>query len=299
MSFKQTQQQFINKSISIFGDLLDYSKVDYVNSLTGVVLICKKHREFIIIPKDHIAYKRGCPICSRYKHNLETFLYAANKIHGIKYNYDKVNYINAKSNVIIGCSAHGDFNQMPDKHINAKQGCPKCSVSCRKDLEYIIRRGSEINNGLYDYSQSIFINTFEKMLIICPLHGQFLQTPNNHINHKQRCPCCAVGKSKKEEYWLNDIGLPNDKNHRTVILHIGNKRFIVDGYNPKTNTIYEFYGDFWHGNPETYDHSLINTANHISYKVLYEKTLKREQLLKSNGYNIISIWENEYDRQNK
>lgn len=138
---------------------------------------------------------------------------------------------------------------------------------------------------------------FNKIIIICPKHGEFKQTPANHINKKQNCPACMIGKSKKEEAWLNSIKLPNDFSHRTVILCINNKRLIVDGFDPITNTVYEFYGDYWHGNPNLYRPSDINEANHISFGQLYQKTLDRENFIIKSGYKIITIWEQDYDKK--
>jgi hypothetical protein len=57
--------------------------------------------------------------------NTEEFVQRAKEVHGDKYNYDKVNYVNAKDKVIIICAKHGDFDQAPDSHLRG-QGCPKC-----------------------------------------------------------------------------------------------------------------------------------------------------------------------------
>lgn len=113
---------------------------------------------------------------------------------------------------------------MPDKHLNGLQGCPKCKRASRKNLEYVIESGKQIHNNKYDYSKVIFTRMFDNILIVCPKHGDFLQTPANHINHKQNCPACMVSKSKKEELWLNNIGLPNDIYHRNVHLKMNNSK---------------------------------------------------------------------------
>lgn len=297
MPVKQTQQEFINKSISIFGNQLDYSKVKYINSRIPVVLVCKEHGDFFKKPKDHISYKSSCNICNGTEYNTESFIKKCKLIHEDKFLYTKVNYQGIKIPIIIICKIHGEFTQTPDKHINALQGCPRCKKSSKKDLAYIVKMGTLIHNGKYDYSKSVYTKMFDNIIIICPKHGEFKQTPANHINHKQNCPACMVGKSKKEENWLNDIGLPNDFSHRTVILHINGRRLIVDGYNSHTNTIYEFYGDFWHGNPEVYKPNDINNSNHIEFKKLYEKTLEREKYIITNGYKLVTIWEKDYDKR--
>lgn len=116
--------------------------------------------------------------------------------------------------ISIICRAHGTFMQKPSNHINRAQGCPKCKKAARKDLNYVIKMGTIIHNGKYDYSLTKFNRMFDQITIVCPKHGEFRQTPANHINHKQNCPACMVGTSNKEKEWLNNIGLPNDFSHR-------------------------------------------------------------------------------------
>jgi hypothetical protein len=295
---KQTQEEFITKSRIIFGNTLDYSKVVYVNSWTEIILTCPKHGDFTIAPKDHLSYKRGCKICSGFMYNTQSFIDKAVSIHGETYLYDNVMFVSVKAPILITCKIHGDFEQRPDKHINGGQGCPRCKKSARKDLDYFITMGNKIHNNFYDYSLVEFTRMFDKISIICPLHGIFRQLPANHINHKQRCPKCIVGKSKKEKLWLDAIGLPDDNIHRTVIIKLGKKKFIVDGFDPKTNTVYEFYGDFWHGNPKVYAGKDINDALNTSFESLYSKTLKRESLLKKNGFKVEAVWEYDFDETN-
>jgi G:T-mismatch repair DNA endonuclease (very short patch repair protein) len=75
----------------------------------------------------------------------------------------------------------------------------------------------------------------------------------------------------------------------------------VDGYCQTTNTVYEFHGDFWHGNPNIYNHNDINPTNHKTYKELFNNTVKREMAIIKLGYKLITIWESDYvkDKKNK
>ena len=80
---------------------------------------------------------------------------------------------------------------------------------------------------------------------------------------------------------------------------IPNTKYKADGYCEETNTIYEFHGDFWHGNPKIYNEYEINKITNCSYKELYEKTLIRENKIKELGYNLITIWEQDWKKINK
>lgn len=291
---KQTLEEFISKSIAIFGNEFDYSSVNYVNAATKVVLICKKHGPFNIKPKDHIRLERGCSVCSGVIYNTQTFIKKAKLTHGDRFDYNNVNYSGIFNKVSITCKVHGDWYQTPDRHLQGR-GCPKCKKSSRKDLDFFIKTANSLHKNKYDYSKVIFTRMFDNVIITCSKHGDFKQTPANHIHHKHGCSACMVGTSKKEIEWLDYIGVPNNNSCRSVILHIGGRRLIVDGYDGSTNTIYEFYGDYWHGNPKRYNPKEINKGNKTSFGKLYEKTMLREKFIHDNGFNLVTMWEIDFD----
>ena len=72
-------------------------------------------------------------------------------------------------------------------------------------------------------------------------------------------------------------------------------RFRADGFCAETNTIYEFHGDYWHGNPNVYEADFYNKRLYRSMGDLYKKTLERENLIKSMGYNLVVMWEADFD----
>ena len=76
---------------------------------------------------------------------------------------------------------------------------------------------------------------------------------------------------------------------RANIIH-NNKYFFIDGFDPKTNTCYEYNGNFWHGNPNYYNSNDVNPCNKKTFGYLYNKTIKKEKLIKQAGYNLITKW---------
>ncbi|XP_028132068.1 uncharacterized protein LOC114327599 [Diabrotica virgifera virgifera] len=68
----------------------------------------------------------------------------------------------------------------------------------------------------------------------------------------------------------------------------------VDGYDPNTNTVYQYNGCFWHGHPECYAPDTINRANKETMSDLYERTVRRVNQIKEAGYNLVEIWECEW-----
>jgi len=136
---------------------------------------------------------------------MDKFKNKANLIHNNKYDYSLVDYINNKTKVKIICPEHGIFEQTPDKHINRKQGCSKCSKRFKLTVEDFINDSNKIHNNKYDYSLiKNIINTSQKIKIICKEHGVFEKELNNHIyKNQQGCPKCS--KSGRKSLTLDDM----------------------------------------------------------------------------------------------
>ena len=192
---KLTTEEFIEKAKQVHGDKYDYSKVTYVNSHTHVCIICPEHGEFWQAPNTHLN-GRGCKKCVCSMSDTESFIEKAKQVHGDKYDYTKVNYITNSVKVCIVCPEHGEFWQKPANHITLKQGCPKCKTkklreSQTKPLEMFLIEAREVHSDKYDYSKAVYSGANKKICIICPEHGEFWQTPSAHINNKQGCPFCG------------------------------------------------------------------------------------------------------------
>lgn len=137
---KLTTEQFVAKAKAIHGDKYDYSKVDYANNHTKVCIICHEHGLFWQTPKEHLKGS-GCIQCGRermrFKQTLsqEEFIQKAMSVHGDKYDYSKVEYVNATTPVSIICPRHGVFKQKAYGHIWG-YGCPHCANESKRKLVY-------------------------------------------------------------------------------------------------------------------------------------------------------------------
>lgn len=101
---------------------------------------------------------------------------------------------------------------------------------------------------------------------------------------------------KISQKWLDSLEIPNK--YREKRIKINGKTFITDAYVPETNTVYEFNGDFWHGNPQIYKPDDINVVSKKTFSKLYKQTVEKANLIKKAGYLLISIWEHDF-YQNK
>jgi menaquinone-dependent protoporphyrinogen IX oxidase len=201
---KCTIEEFITKSKNVFGNLYDYSKVDYKGNKVKVEIICKDHGSFFIEPNRHLSKKSGCNKCGIIKRSktqsnnnwLEKFI----EVHGDRYDYSKVEYINNKTPIEIICKEHGSFLQAPYSHIRSNIGCVRClnetlnkKFKNKKWLDKFIK----IHGDRYDYSKVEYKNSKTKVEIICKEHGSFLQTPFNHYQN-QGCPICNISKGERK-----------------------------------------------------------------------------------------------------
>ena len=116
---------FIHKAKLVHGELYDYSKVNYVNNISKVVIICSVHGSFWQAPVSHLQGQR-CPGCADKTKTQEQFINEAKSIHNNKYDYSKVSYVNNNTKIMIMCQEHGEFKQIPYAHLNGS-GCPTCA----------------------------------------------------------------------------------------------------------------------------------------------------------------------------
>lgn len=209
MGKRLNKEEFIKRAKLIHGDRYDYSKVNYVNNSTKIILYDNVLKEYFTITPASIL--NGCGnknnvkniLSQKFSMGKNAFIEKAMKKHGDRYDYSKVNYINNRTKVCIICPEHGEFQQTPDKHLRG-QGCPKC---CRKNKKYttdeFIEQAIKIHGNLYDYSETVYgKNKKEKVKIICPKHGSFLITPESHLQGGG-CKYCTVGEVFNTEDFIN------------------------------------------------------------------------------------------------
>ena len=201
---KSTTQEFVKKARAIYGNKYDYSKVDYKGNKEKVCIICPEHGEFWVRPYSHLK-GHGCPFCSGMARiTLQMFIERCSHKHNNKYDYSKVQFDSLDDFIIISCPEHGEFWQRAKVHYRG-YGCPFCGGSKRLTNEEFIKKAKLVHEGKYDYSKVNYINTGTKICIICPEHGEFWQTPNNHL-FGAGCPVCPESnlESKVRHFLLKN-----------------------------------------------------------------------------------------------
>ncbi len=178
----------------------DYSLItEYHNRRQKLPIICKKHGLFYA-SFSHLMAGHGCKLCAHEKmieinkkhtKTTEEFIKQAKEVHGNKYDYSKTVYINAKTKVCIICPEHGEFWQIPRKHLSG-QGCTRCvhnlplTTDVFKKLLFekygdsiTLKEGEEVKGGV------------KKIVLICKTHGEFLMSPRKALLRPTKgCPKC-------------------------------------------------------------------------------------------------------------
>ena len=248
MSRKLTTEEFVKRSNFIHDGKYDYSISEYKSARENVCIICPEHGKFWQKAQSHLN-GHGCPKCGGTgKLTTDEFIEKSMRVHGNKYDYSKVEYVGAKGKVCIVCPEHGEFLQVPNNHLNG-YGCPKCAGRGLSQDE-IIERFRSVHGDKYDYSKVVFTRMRDKVCIICPEHGEFLQSPSDHI-FGCGCPKCGntdtwdkrgrittdefIEKSMRVHGNKYDYSKVEYKNNRTKVCIICNKKH-------KNGQI---HGEFW------------------------------------------------------
>lgn len=192
-----TNEEFVRRARLKHGDKYDYSKCNYLNGREKVIIICPIHGEFKQKGRDHLKGHR-CPKCfGTPKSNTEDFIEKAKKVYGNEYDYSKVLYRGNKIKVTIICPKHGEWQVTPNNFLRGSR-CPRCFGNDRIATEDFIEKASKIHHNKYDYSKVNYTGGRNKVLIICPEHGEFEQIASIHL---KGCGCVKCNmKFKNQNY---------------------------------------------------------------------------------------------------
>ena len=278
-----TTEEFIKRSREQHGDKYDYSKVAYKNSNTKVTIICPDHGEFQQAPGHHMSGV-GCPQCyydwaktnSPVKLTTKQFVAKAKVIHGDKYDYSETVYHGNSEKVQVKCKEHGVFSQLANDHLSKKAGCQKCAGVARYTTPEFVELAKEVHQGKYTYEDVTYKTTEDKVSITCTKHGNFDQTPHDHLQGAG-CPSCggngkSVAESELEDY-IKSLGFATETRNRQII-----KPYEIDVLVESEKIGFEYNGLYYHSD------KFQRRADH--------KT--KTDMAKAAGYRLIHIYEDDW-----
>jgi hypothetical protein len=121
-------------------------------------------------------------------------------IHGDRYNYSNIEYVNNSTNVTIICSNHGSFQQSPASHLRGN-GCQVCSGKKPHTTKEVVETFKKMYGDDYDYSMTDYKGALKKFKVLCKIHGEF-ETIYNNMLRGWACPECTARKKKNSSEFL-------------------------------------------------------------------------------------------------
>lgn len=252
MPRKLTQNEFIERSSIKHNFKYDYSLCEYTYAQSKVKIICPKGHIFEQKACDHLN-GRGCRFCGHErtalinKISLDEVKDRLFKKYGNKFQYDFSKFKTLESKIKCSCPIHGEFEIRVSCLLKDKN-CWKCKGTQPQtgNLELFLERSKKIHNGYYDYSKSTYTKGKEKTIIICPKHGEFLQSPSAHMRG-QGCPSCKMSRGEKLiRTWLSNNKIDFKPHH----CFDDYKRRYYDFYLPGHNLCIEYDGELHYIGPK-------------------------------------------------
>jgi hypothetical protein len=196
---KLTVEHFLELAAETHGDQYGYDRVSDPAYHKKVEIHCREHGYYSQTCGSHLS-GNGCPKCANQaradfrRRSADEVIKEFRSVHGERYDYSRMQYIDNQTPVEIVCSQHGVFLQTPGNHQSGK-GCYPCgrlltSDKHRKDTDWFVEQATQIYGDLYDYSEANYTAKKAAVTIICPEHGPFTKTPDHHLRG-QGCPGCA------------------------------------------------------------------------------------------------------------
>lgn len=298
----KTRVDWIVKFEQAHGKRYDYSEVvDVRNGTSSICIKCRTHGDFIQTPAKHAA-GQGCPKCAGRGLETDEYISRFRLVHGDTYDYGGFIFCGAQKNSTVTCREHGDWEISPNNHLSGR-GCPKCSGHGLSESERIAEL-LKVHHGRYDYSRVRYTGSDQKIVIICPDHGEFTQTAGNHKSG-QGCPQCVGSISAPENdiaAHLRGVGYEVVQSDRKII-----KPKELDIVVPSKKLAIEYCGLYWHselrGRGKKYHLEKMKLANDAGYRLITifedEWITRRENVL-SRISHIVGVNDNTvYARQTK
>ena len=293
----------------------------YESTTDKLAFECQSGHTFYTTPKNILTRNVGCPECGRKRtaaKNTTSHTRFLEKLSARNQQYPPVfvaptgryTHIHTKMDFVCADDTHPSWSATPASILQG-HGCPVCGTHKSADThryshdEFVTLL--DAHNIRYPHKRvllhpsSVYTGFRSQLRMTCDYGHEWSTTPDNILNGKAGCPLCATSKSFSHMAiaWLQSL----ERTTGTAIQHRGNSpceytlpgtRYSVDGYAAETNTVYEFHGNYWHGNPRVHNHNDVNERTGKTFGELYTQTKQREQAILDLGYNLVVMWEDEF-----
>ena len=219
------------------------------------------------------------------KLTTEEFIEKAVLKHGNKFDYSLSKYINSITKIKIICPIHGKFEQLPKDHYTKGCGCHKCGGTKKLTTKEFIEKAEKIHGNTYDYSLVKYHNSQKKIIIKCLSHGNFTQSPANHLFGRGCKKCANEGNSKRNINDSKDYILQLNKIHNSKYDY---SKFVYINCHTKAIIICPEHGEF-----TQMPHSHLSGKGCFkcggTTKLTLEEFKKKSNLVHENKYNYDNV----------
>lgn len=291
-------QSLINRSIRRVGTAkTSKSRIEWE------CLICAHH--WFTSPENIIRNNNGCSKCVYNRKRLyytDELISQELKLRNLDFTFSTIHDKPASSKVWWTCSKGHKTSRSISEMLRYQQGCKQCHSEQSKTFVRLSILDLPTTRQIQALNYNEGTKALEKLKWKCLICSTaWTAHITGVIYHGSGCIKCAKKSySPKSIRWLQSISsnIQHALNGGEAVLP--NIKFRADGYDPLTNTVYEFLGDYWHGNPARFptnkQHPQLTKK---TFGQLYEKTLNRLKQLEQAGYNVVYIWERDWDAKEK
>jgi len=275
---------FIEKCIKVYGDVWNFSLLNYIKAIKKVRLICNRGHIIETTPKNHLN-GFGCSKCREIETLIKLkndFIEKSKKIHN-NWNYSMVDYLNNHTKVKLMCESGHTFEQTPMSNLHGN-GCPTCSNKIKKDTNYFIEHCEKLFNYKYKYPNTNYVNNKEYVEVECSKHGTFKIRASNHMSGRG-CKLCNESNGERNIIKILkelNITFERQKKFDGCMLE---KHLNFDFYLPEFNCCIEYDGE-----------QHYKSVEYFGGNVMFKKIIKRDKT--KNDYclkNNINLLRIKYD----
>lgn len=294
----KTHEKFIEEIVRLKNITLKDREI-YKNSTSKLKFICKQGHEWQAKPSN-ILSGYGCPTCANKNVTIEELIRKLKMKNKTLTLVEGQEYINNRTKMKFICSNGHTIVKEVSSALSGK-GCAICSRKKKNTIHNLSEQLNALSPPKWLIPEQKYINNKTKMEVYCEYGHTWYATPKDLLNRQTGCPSCNKRPySQLAIKWLKEMEISEN----IIIQHAENDgeynitetNYFVDGYCTNTNTVYEFHGDVFHGNPKKFssDEKCHPFDRDITAGELYERTQTRINHIKSLGYNVIEMWECDY-----
>lgn len=271
-----TTDEFVDRCNKKHNNFYNYGKVEYVNHSSVVTIACPIHGEFNQVAEYHMS-GNGCPECAgRVIHHRGQFLSNIPTKHvGTNYDFTKVpETFKPSDKLTIICRLHGEFTTNYRRFVIQEHGCRGCSGHAKKTPLGFSELASIRHENRYSYEKVVYVDCKTNVLVTCRKHGDFLVSPDNHLNGGKGCPKCCHQISSHEDKLYERFPLFSRTNRKAI------SPYHLDLYSEEHKLAVEVNGRYWHSEDKGKD---------------ADYHLNKTKMCLNSGLNLLQFWDDEID----